>query len=278
MIYIFSDSKYFYQISRALSGSLTRLGVENEIVDNFDKDGLYIIFNSHTIPIDKLPKRYIIYNFEQIKSSIFVGHDYYYKLLKADAIWDYSLKNIEFLNKYNLKAKHLPFGYDPSLEVDLDNRVDFNNKGIGLLFLGGPNKRRYGLLSKLAERSGRRVVALVTESCFYEEWDRAVSNSRIAVNLHYYSSDTILEVSRIIPFIANKCLVVSERSDDKWYDDKFEGKVKFCDEETLVDIYYDCFENYDQMQEFIENSYQWLKNEFNYADLIKESGVLKDLH
>lgn len=47
--------------------------------------------------------------------------------------------------------------------------------------------------------------------------------------MHYYGGKTVLEVHRLIPTVANGALVVTERSHDPWYDERWKDIVTFAD-------------------------------------------------
>jgi hypothetical protein len=65
----------------------------------------------------------------------------------------------------------------------------------------------------------------------------SVPMSKIALNLHYYGGNTILEIHRIMLIIAQKAIAISPRSNDVWLDKLFEPMVSFySSNEELVAI------------------------------------------
>lgn len=60
------------------------------------------------------------------------------------------------------------------------------------------------------------------------------SRSKIALNLHYYSGQTILEIHRILPLIANSVLVLSEPSNDPWMDSQYSSIVDFTSDKDMT--------------------------------------------
>ena len=63
-----------------------------------------------------------------------------------------------------------------------------------------------------------------------------VNRSKISLNIHNYYGKSILEVTRIVPLISRGVLVVSERSDDKYYDEKMDGIIIYIDNLDYLDI------------------------------------------
>lgn len=53
--------------------------------------------------------------------------------------------------------------------------------------------------------------------------------SKVGLNMHYYSGLTVLEVHRLVPMVANGVLVVTARSNDSWYDTRWQDIATFAD-------------------------------------------------
>jgi hypothetical protein len=75
------------------------------------------------------------------------------------------------------------------------------------------------------------------DSIFGEQYDDIVNRSKISLNIHNYDGRSILEVARIVPLVSRGVLVVSERSDDKYYDDRMEGVIIYIDNLEKLDLY-----------------------------------------
>lgn len=271
MLYILNDNKYLYQLVHALHESLTTLNIPSKLVYTIEpNDNIYILYTVNTIEKNNLPSRYIVYNFEQLTTTRIWPESFYEKLNRAVEVWDYSLENIAHLNDHNIKAHHLPFGYSPCLENPIIPEIP---KNYDIMFLASLNNRRIDYLKNLKQELPDKQY-YVHDKCFHQDYDNAVASSKISLNIHYYARGTILEVSRIIPLIANKCLVISERSCDEWYDEKFKDMVKFCNIEDSYKVVKICLDNYDYLANtFVINAYNKLKTEMNYVDIIKNSGI-----
>jgi hypothetical protein len=85
--------------------------------------------------------------------------------------------------------------------------------------------------------------------------------------MHYYSGRTILEVHRIIPLVANKILVISEKSNDSWYDEKYGNLINFFENDNYTIQSLKLLKNYNN--EIVENRYQDLVNNHKYVDYVR---------
>ena len=259
MYLIVNCSKYLAQIVDSIFVSLNYNKIECNVVSDIDfKDekNIYIILNINNLTL--VPKRFFVYNFEQLTTEKIWDDTFFEKCKLAEKILDYSLENIKVFYSKDLAAFHVPFGWTPILESTV--LTDSNMKVIDLMFLGSINKRRKRLLN--------RYNAYYKDKVFTESYDELVRKSKFSMNIHYYEGGSILEVTRIIPLICNNVQVISERSNDKYYDDIFDDIITFVD-----------FENEDEVNEQLLNynfekcitSKKKLIDRLNYMEIIKNN-------
>ena len=173
------------------------------------------------------PESYLVYQMEQLAADR--GHlpNYprYLDLLKnASHVWDYSRTNIERLERMGVTGGiHVPAGYHRSLEVMRHDRP----KDIDVLFYGSASPRRDRIIAALRERG---VAATVLFGAYGQARNSVIERAKIVLNVHCFDIDTLEEV-RLSYLLANRCFVVSEKSDHNPYG---EG-VAFCSHEQLVD-------------------------------------------
>ena len=103
-------------------------------------------------------------------------------------------------------------------------------KDIDVIFLGSKSVRRNDILNKL----GKDVY--YKDNIFGEKYDDIINRAKFSLNVHYYEGESILEVTRIIPLICRGVIVISERSNDKYYDDKMEGIIIYIDQIEKLDL------------------------------------------
>lgn len=244
MIKIYFNSIYFFQIIQAFELLFTRynktVNEKNhiiwEVVDkiNIKSNDIYILFNPYSI--NPMPKKYIVYNFEQLQvitepNILNFSSDYWDKLQKAIEVWDYSMSNITFLKeKYNINnIKFFPVGWSPAFKNSI-NTKKWNERENVFLFIGLMNDYRRNFIKPLyLTAKEKNWNMFLSNKCWNQEYNEICSISKFALNIHYYSGITILEVHRIIPLVLNDIWVLSERSHDTWYDELFTGIIDWID-------------------------------------------------
>lgn len=228
---------YFDVVVGALSDALSALQppVEHAVVSALepgDRDSVYVMCTTHHLH-EPLPARYIAYNFEQLITDRVWPPEFFGRLRRAVQVWDYSLENIRVLEANGVPgAVHLPFGFSPRMVTAPAGAppAPLSERPVHWLFLGAMSQLRAAKLRPLADRYAAGPgadKALVTNGCWGAELAAAYARTRVGVNLHFYPGKTILEVHRIVPMVANRVWVVSERSDDPWYDEAFKNVVTF---------------------------------------------------
>lgn len=207
--------------------ALLQLAVPHSMTETYpidDEDNVYLICTVHE---DRpLPRRFINYNFEQLTTDKIWPDAFYANLSLAELLLDYSLENIKHLSSRGIVAHFLPLGWSPCMEY-----TEYENwqKWRDFLFLGWMNSRRYNILQPLRDHyllTPEKI--LIANNYWGDEHRRICMTAKVGLNIHYYTGKTILEVLRIIPLIANGVLVVSEKSDDPWYDRTYGDIISFC--------------------------------------------------
>tara|TARA_B100000524_G_C23599333_1_gene352003 strand:+ start:144 stop:935 length:792 start_codon:yes stop_codon:yes gene_type:complete len=227
MYLLLNNNKYLSQIVESLLFCLIYNNKECKLIskiDKLDEVNIFIIFNFNNIKY--LPKNFIIYNFEQLCSSKNINESYYEKCKHAKVIFDYSVNNIKVYESKNLNCYHLPFGWTPVIEPI--NIINFDNKNIDLIFLGNINKRRLEII--------KNFDIYHSDKCFESNYENICSHAKFSLNIHYYKGESILEVSRIIPLICRGIIVITEKSDDIFYDDIFKDICIFVDFDDINNI------------------------------------------
>lgn len=184
-------------------------------------------------------------------------------------VWDYSLENIKVLHAHNISnTYHIPLGYAQTME---NTAPPAKFRDIDVMFVGEVNQRRQAKLLQLAslQQSPPGVGPLRTS--FSPAWGNALlqlyRRSKLALNLHYFGGNTILEVHRILPLIVSKVLVLSEQSHDTWLDNSFAGIVNYTSGDDLRQSVTSML-TYDVEQE-AERRYQQLLRCCRYVDYFK---------
>ena len=280
MIKLLDDCKYFKIVINALHDCFDELGIPNIIVDTIERTdkSLYLICTTHQILY--FPPNYISYNFEQLITDKEWSPTFFNNLKNAKMIWDYSLENIKVLNKNNLDAIHLPFGYNKTMEpikVDIDKTIDY-------CFIGCLNQLRLNKMKDLIDVYYKSQDKLyISNDCWNGQLEDIYNKTKIGLNIHFYNGKSILEVHRIILMIVNKVNVLSETSNDKWYDDIYKNMITFID---LKSNKYDLVKKgmnilkkskIDQDTQ-LDNKYNYLIENCLYLNYIKTANIINLLN
>lgn len=274
MLKLVNNSKYFKVVIEALSWCFEELNVEHSVVTSYpldDNDNVYLICTTHELV--PLPKKYISYNFEQLEvDDCQHNHTAFYdRLRRAELVLDYSEQNVNFLKSKNIDAMFVPLGYAPTMEKD-NRRDDGSRYEYDFMFLGALAGRRVFWIHEISLIYYKYLRKLyLSDNCWDSKYDNIVQRTKASFNIHYYEGKTILEVHRIIPLIANKVLVYSERSGDSYYDRKYALLVNYIKKETLTHAMHSLRQLNDCDVEMIaEQRYEFLKRECKYIDNVRD--------
>lgn len=220
--------KYFTHLINYLQRILLKYDIQVCVIKEIDITvlSMHLIFNLRDL-ID-LPQNYIVYNFEQLEISN-LSDLFYINLNNAHKILDYSLNNIQFLSSRNISAIHIPYTWFPNLKT-ISHPIPMHERTNSFMFIGNMNKRRVDVLRPLHKYAKKHNLQMfISSNCWVEYYNSISSTSKISINLHFYDNNTILEVHRIIPNILNKIIVITERSNDSFYDDMLDNCVTWID-------------------------------------------------
>lgn len=151
------------------------------------------------------------YQFEQLSDSSPWWTSAAKQVLEmADAVWDYSPKNIAFLRKHGIEAQLLLLGHNEGLR----KISPWGQPNIDVLLYGSINKRRQDVIEELCKR-GHRAEALF--NVYGAERDRYIARSKIILNIHFYVKTGLMEQVRLSYLINNAAFIVTESSPDNPY-------------------------------------------------------------
>lgn len=278
-----NDCIYFEIVFKSLSYVFKKLDIPHEIVQEIDYSesrDVYIICTTHHVNM-RLPQQYIAYNFEQLITDKVWPQEFYSRLSGAMQVWDYSIENIKVLRSHGLmNVVHVPFGYTPIMDC-VDTVKQWKDRALNWMFLGSVGEHRAEKLDHIVKEYHQRShECLITNNCWGSKLSELYYNTKIGLNIHYYPGQTILEVHRIIPMIANRVWVVSEQSHDPFYDDAFKKMLTFIpktnDNQKVSRIIKDTVNTINSLPEEwinkdLENKRDFLINNFSYVDFFRQS-------
>eukprot|EP00882_Tetradesmus_deserticola_P004307 GHRQ01004551.1.p1 GENE.GHRQ01004551.1~~GHRQ01004551.1.p1 ORF type:complete len:390 (+),score=47.29 GHRQ01004551.1:150-1319(+) len=268
---IHNSSYYFTYVAEALHHTLVELGIECTVAQDLPPSAnvTAITFTTHELGAS-LPKHYISYNFEQLITDKQWHPDMWKRFKAAQMVWDYSLENIKVLHAHNIShTVHVPLGYastmdSPATPAALARDVDVLFYGVLrsdicqhryplLEAVGHAVRQKNGSgvqcasewapatainetdMARLALQQLQLPTAVLTSSCWGEALQQMYRRSKVALNLHCYVGKTILEVHRLLPLVVNRVIVLSEHSDDPWWDAQYSDIVNFTQGTELIE-------------------------------------------
>lgn len=228
-------------VARMLEWQLSIFNLEAELVTEMPQhfgDCFYIVICPQTYK--RLPPREqrIVFQMEQSVSTRWFTQEYLNVLYNSLAVFDYSLKNIAFLDSRmpgQLRLKHVPIEpvpLDGLLPAQLTSVAKPEDRQ-GIIFYGDPKSaRRLRFLRELQKYFKIDVV----QGLYGEALWCKLMQAKLVLNIHYYE-DALLETTRISECLCLGLTVISETSIDQGLLSSFDGRVIFTpagDTEAMV--------------------------------------------
>jgi hypothetical protein len=180
---------------------------------------------------NKLPpgEKRISFQMEQSVSSRWFTEKYNNILDSSFAIFEYSLINLEYLEKRKITYPHvhyLPIG----ATENYGKHVSANEKKYDVTFYGDSrsSQRRTSMLEALKEIFNVHVI----DDLFGDDVISELKKSKVIVNIHYYEN-ALLEMPRIQECLSLGLVVASESSQDQKDYPELEGAVIFFEEGSI---------------------------------------------
>jgi hypothetical protein len=275
---IYNQSPYFYQIAEVVYNFFKQHLEEKINLVNcdqshkFNNDDVYLTF----IPFNKVnihiaPPKYIVYNFEQFTTNKVWSKAYFGFLQNALFVMDYSLENLCRLFEYGINAYFLP--YLPN-KINAHGNLENINKDIDVLFIGNLNNKRRSWLKNL--EYNKYNVEIVNDA-FFEKSIELFARSKILLNVHYYDGNSILEITRIIPALTNNCIVISEQSNDEYYNNMYKNTINISNIDNLRETINNILSNYNLIKNETKNNFEKIPTELESRDISELIGFIKNI-
>lgn len=248
-IIVYNQSKYIYSICEIVYETFKSYINNIEIVNCSDYD---MIYNDTTVYLtfykfnDDIvyPKKYIVYNFEQLTTEKKWSEEYINFLRNALYVIDYSLSNVIWLNSIDINSYFLPF---ETLNIKIYRSLKKYDKDIDVLFIGSLNDRRKKWLNRLINLNCQFTIKIITNKFNKDSYD-FYARSKILLNIHYYKHNRISEISRITHALENNCIVLTENSDDFYYNQLLNNIVIITNYDSLNNDVINILSDYNNIQ------------------------------
>ena len=245
-------TKHTRFVAELIHSALIKIDIRSKILESepdWYSDGWHIVICPQIFK--KLPKHYVAFQMEQSVSSRWFNLEYFNRLNGAESIFDYSIKNIDFLQQNGIHYKkifYMPIG---TLKSTILSQTTENFEYDVLFYGDANNNRRQRYLEELSKRFRVKIVS----ELFGENLRDLLIKAKVIVNIHYYEN-ALLETTRIYECLSLNKLVVSESSSDLCEHDVLSGVVDF------VEI--------DNIHQMIERIEFWLHHENEFTKRLTE--------
>jgi len=240
-----------------------------------NKDIILILINPHFIfdyknireNINKISKFYkykILYLTEPI--NFIVEKKVYLeliKLIKPYCLWTYTNENFNKINTPLNIFKIFP-NYNNAYyftEINIEN-IKYKNIN-NILFIGNINENRMDICNKFGT-----LLINKTNMWLPEEWKELLNNYLFYINIHRRNNCKSFESFRIIPLLANGCVIFSENCNEDEKEIYKEYNIIFCEKKDLYEEFIKYKENINY-ENILEKTVLFRKNMVNNIELDK---------
>jgi acetyltransferase-like isoleucine patch superfamily enzyme/SAM-dependent methyltransferase len=249
----YKHSQAFTEVAETLHFGLMALGYQSVISDRVLPEHRHIVLGVNLLPVFpvELPDDSILYNFEQISPDSPWITAALLEVFRHYTLWDYSLENCAQLCLMGCEhVQHVPLGYMPQLTRIAS--VPEAEREIDVLFYGSPTEERAKILETLRQK-GLKVLELA--GVYGAERDRAISKSKIILNIHAYKAQ-IFEIVRVSYLLANRAFVISEDSPNDLQAQALREGIAFAQYDNLVETCLHFLEHPQERQHIAEKGFQ----------------------
>lgn len=275
-VYILTK-KHTLFLARSLHKNLEVHGVKSKI---FSNNRMKIFSNNICIVIcpqefKHLPPKNLLisYQLEQYVSNWF-DKSYLSILKESRAVWDYSLKNIEYLLENGIEEKNI--SYVPvSVDIKYAELSNTLERDIDILFYGDiRSDRRKSILQSISEKYNIKIVS----DLYGSDLVRILLRTKLVLNIHFYEN-ALLETTRICEALSHGCDVLSEISSDiKYYPELLESnKVTFFQLNNLNDLISKLDKYFENERDCCHNSFVANSSYLSCSDYL-EKAIAKDIY
>jgi hypothetical protein len=260
--------------------------INSTIIDKFEtehnqkqnnNDIILIIINPHFIydykniyeeiyKISKFFKYKILYLTEpinfMIEKKVYID---LIKLIKPYCLWTYTNENINKINCYLNTFKIFP-NYNDAYDFTQININNIKNKNIDkIIFIGNINSNRVNVCNEF-----NQLLINKTDLWSLDEWKNLLNNNLFFLNIHRRNNCKSFESFRIIPLLANGCVVFSENCNEYEENIYKDYNIIFCNKNNLYNIFLEYKKNIQyEYNNILERSLSFRKNMSKNIDLDK---------
>ena len=189
----------------------------------------------------------------------------YIKILKPYKLLTYTNENLNKLKVYQSITKLCP---------KFNNYIDMGDYSINtmknknkdkIIFMGTMNTHRENVFKNMENK-----IIVKNDIWNMDEYQEIIEQNLFFINIHRRNGCKCLEYLRVIPLLANGCIVISELSNQEDMNELKDYNIYFCDKANILETYYNILKNINYNEVFyneIYNKVNKFREEFIYDNI-----------
>ena len=189
----------------------------------------------------------------------------YIKILKPYKLLTYTNENLNKLKVYQSITKLCP---------KFNNYIDMGDYSINtmknknkdkIIFMGTMNTHRENIFKNMENK-----IVVKNDIWNMDEYQEIIEQNLFFINIHRRNGCKCLEYLRVIPLLANGCIVISELSNQEDMNELKDYNIYFCDKANILETYYNILKNINYNKVFyneVYNKVNKFREEFIYDNI-----------
>ena len=189
----------------------------------------------------------------------------YIKILKPFKLLTYTNENLNKLKVYQSITKLCPKfnNYIDMGDYSIETMKNKNKDKI--IFMGTMNTHRENVFKNMENK-----IIVKNDIWNMDEYQEILEQNLFFINIHRRNGCKCLEYLRIIPLLANGCIVISELSNQEDMNELKDYNIYFCDKANILETYYNILKNINYNEVFYNEVYKKVnkfREEFIYDNI-----------
>jgi hypothetical protein len=184
----------------------------------------------------------------------------YIKILKPFKLLTYTNENLNKLKVYQSITKLCP-KFNNYIDIGDYNIETMKNKNKdNIIFMGTMNTHRENVFKNIENK-----IVVKNDIWNMDEYQEIIEHNLFFINIHRRNGCKCLEYLRIIPLLANGCIVISELSNEEDMNELKDYNIYFCDKSNILETYYNILKNINYNE--VYNKVNKFREEFIYDNI-----------
>jgi hypothetical protein len=269
LIYELNNNNYSYEIINKIEINYENFDLEHDIIIIFLNPQFLKTHKNIYGEFIKISNNFrykIYYITEPLNYLIDIKvWETYIKILKPFKLLTYTNENLNKLKVYQSITKLCPKfnNYIDMGDYSIETMKNKNKDKI--IFMGTMNTHRENVFKNMENK-----IVVKNDIWNMDEYQEIIEHNLFFINIHRRNGCKCLEYLRIIPLLANGCIVISELSNEEDMNELKDYNIYFCDKANILETYYNILKNINYNEVFyneVYNKVNKFRNEFIYDNI-----------